>query len=346
MPRRAEKDTKGVPGASYLAGGPVGELCFDTRTSLTEKLSVSIGICAYNEEANIGRLISALQRQGLSRIVIAQMVVVSSACRDRTEAIVESFGKNDPRIELLKQSERRGKASAVNLFLKAARHDVCVLISADTIPQDDTIEQLCLPFFEAQVGMTGGHPVPVDDPATFMGFVSHLIWRLAHDVSLIEPKLGELVAFRRIIDGIPEDTAVDEASIEAMIKKQGYNLRYVPEALVFNKGPGRLSDLIKQRRRIYAGHLHLKKTTAYKASSMSSLRLLRCIMRTLDADWRTISWTPLAMVLEAYCRLLGSYDFHVKRKNPYIWDIASSTKVLGNNRESQELDLVKHHRDP
>jgi len=34
------------------------------------------------------------------------------------------------------------------------------------------------------------------------------------------------------------------------------------------------------------------------------------------------------MLLEAFCRLLGSFDFYVKKKNPFAWDIARSTKNL------------------
>lgn len=292
------------------------------------RLNVSIGVCAYNEEANIGRLLESLQHQRCNRIEIAQIVVVSSAFHDRTDEIVESFRESDNRIELIKQPERRGKASAVNLFLKAGGGDVCILVSADTIPLDDAIEQLCLPFFEETVGMTGGHPIPVNDPLTFMGFVSHLIWQLAHEVSMIEPKLGEFVAFRNIVDKIPEDTAVDEASIEAKVREQEYDLRYVPEALIYNRGPDKVSDFIKRHRCNYTGHLYLKKTTGYKVSSMGSFRLLKLVARTLNLNWRSILWTPAAVVLEFYARILGTYDFYIKRKNIYIWDIASSTKVV------------------
>ncbi len=48
----------------------------------------SVGITAYNEEANIGRLLQALLDQQLSTVAISQIVVVASACTDRTEEIV------------------------------------------------------------------------------------------------------------------------------------------------------------------------------------------------------------------------------------------------------------------
>ena len=47
---------------------------------------------------------------------------------------------------------------------------------------------------------------------------------------------------------------VDEASIEAIVRAAGLELRYVPEAVVRNKGPETVADLVRQRRRITAGH--------------------------------------------------------------------------------------------
>jgi len=295
---------------------------------MKEVLSVSVGICAYNEQANIGDLLTSLQLQKTNKVKIIQIVVVSSASTDRTDEIVEGFSRADRRIHLVREGERRGKSSAVNLFLRAAAGDVCVLVSADTILPNNSIECLCLPFLDQEVGMTGGRPVPVNDPATFMGFVDHLIWRLAHELSLVSPKLGEFIAFRNIIDSIPEQSAVDEASIEAKVKEKGYRLQYVPEALVYNKGPENISDYLRQRRRIYAGHLHLRRSTGYEVSSMSSLKLLRLLIGCVEPTWRSILWTPAAVLLEFYSRLLGLYDFYVVKRNPYIWDIARSTKAL------------------
>ena len=37
-------------------------------------------------------------------------------------------------------------------------------------------------------------------------------------------------------------------------------------------------------------------------------------------------WIVGAVCIEALCRVLGAYDFYLKKKNPYIWDIADSTK--------------------
>lgn len=291
-----------------------------------DRLCVSIGVCAYNEEANIGRTLESLQIQQLRNIQIAEIVVVSSACRDRTDEIVERFGKGDQRIELIRQKDRLGKASAVNLFLQTQKSDICVLAGADTVLEPATIERLCEPFRDDKIGMTGARPIPVNDPSTFMGFASNLVWQLAHRVSLADPKMGELIAFRPVFHRIPEDTPVDEASIEAEVRQKGYVLKYVPNAVVRNRGPETIADYVKQRRRIHAGHLYLKKTKKYGVSTMRTFTLLRFVVGTIRLDWRSIVWTPLAMTLEFYSRLAGTKDFYSKKGKLHVWERVSSTK--------------------
>ena len=81
-----------------------------------------------------------------------------------------------------------------------------VVIGADVLPEASALEHLCSPFKDPQIGMVGGHPVPVNNPATFMGHAVHLLWRLHHQLACIQPKLGEVIAFRNVISDIPSDT--------------------------------------------------------------------------------------------------------------------------------------------
>jgi cellulose synthase/poly-beta-1,6-N-acetylglucosamine synthase-like glycosyltransferase len=226
------------------------------------------------------------------------------------------------------QEKREGKASAVNVILKNSTGEIIVLCSADILPLENTIEVLVLPFFDKTIGMTGGHPIPIDSKNTFIGFTVHLLWELHHKLALKEPKLGEIIAFRNIIQKIPVDTAVDEAAIEAIIRKNRLNLHYVPDAHIYNKGASNVDDFLRQRRRIYAGHLHLKKNSGYAASSMSITNVLAIMLEDISFDPQVIFWTGGAILLEFYGRLLGMYDFHIARKNPYVWEIAKTTKEV------------------
>jgi len=286
---------------------------------------VSIGICVYNEEKNIRSLLNSLLNQKTTNL-IKEIFVISSACTDRTDEIVEHDFSNNSKIILLKQEKREGKASAINLFLKHASGEILVLESGDTIPAEETIENLILPFKDPKIAMVGGRPIPVNDKNTFMGFTSHLIWELHHRLALKNPKLGELVAFRKNLDiELPIDTAVDEAYIEALVHEKGYKITYAPLAIVYNKGPATISDFLKQRRRIFAGHIHLKRTKGYTPSSMNKIEILKLILN--EIKFNNFFWLCGAVFLEIYGRLLGSYDFYLKKDKHAIWSVATSTKV-------------------
>ena len=298
-----------------------------TQQEYSMSIPCSIGVMAYNEEANIDGLLKALVSQRTAKVTLTEIVAVASGCTDRTESIVRDWAKRDARIRLIVQPRREGKASAINAFLPLAREKVVVLCSADLLPEADAIEELVAPFADPEVGMTAGRPVPVNDRATFMGIAAHLLWDLHHRINLRSFKAGEMVAFRKIFERIPYHTAVDEASVEPVIRGQGYKVRYVPTAVVRNKGPLTVADFLRQRRRIYAGHLALRDTLGYSVSTLSGWKILRVFLRYLDWRPRPFLWSWGVAALEVYGRLLGRRDYK-QRRDQRGWEIATTTKDL------------------
>jgi cellulose synthase/poly-beta-1,6-N-acetylglucosamine synthase-like glycosyltransferase len=294
-------------------------------------LSCSIGVFAFNEENNIEKILSALLNQQTNKVNIAEIIVVSSACSDNTDTIVERISAEHPIVRLIQETERNGKSASINHFLKETVSDYLVIESADTIPEKDVIEKLVSPFKCGKVGMTGGRPVPENDSKSFVGYAVQLLWRMHHKMAMISPKLGEMVAFKRVFNSIPAESAVDEASIEALIRENGLKTVYIPDAIIYNKGPENISDFVKQRRRIEAGHLWLKSQQHYTVASQSSTLLLKITLTELKERPQEVFKLMGVMILEMYCRLLGKFDYHVKKKNPFIWDIAKSTKNLDRN---------------
>lgn len=292
-----------------------------------DSVRFSVGITAHNEEANIGQLLQAILRQALRSTILTEIIVVISGCTDNTEAVVRDYMTRDGRIRLLIQEKREGKASAMNVFIQEAEEDVLVLSSADLRPAPDTLEYLVSPFRDPEIGMTACRPQPVNDPSKFMGFAAHLLWNLHHEMNLRGFKAGEMIAFRRVFNRIPQHTAVDEASVEPLIRGQGYALRYVPQAIVYNKGPDTPADFLRQRRRIYAGHLELQQALGYSVSTMSSSRVIGLLLRSLDWRPKRFFWTWGVVALEVTGRFLGWLDFK-RQHNHTVWEVATTTKEL------------------
>lgn len=237
------------------------------------QLSVSVCVPAHNEGKNMAYILDALIKQETKLVTINKIVVVSSGSTDETIDIAKEYVKKDTRVTLIVQKSRKGKASAINSFLKVANDPVLVIESADTVPNPDAIELLCKPFLEhEEIGLTGGAPIPVNDDNTFTGYLVHTWWWFHRHI----PRFGEIIAFRNIFPEISKTTAVDEAYIQAKVVQSGLKAVHVDEAIVRNKGPETVTDLIKQRRRIFNGHSRLYQEEGVKIDNMtkSSLRLL------------------------------------------------------------------------
>lgn len=291
------------------------------------RIACSLGIMAYNEEANIGRILERISAQRTEVADVTEIIVVASGCTDGTEEVVRAWARRDARVRLVVQVQREGKASAVNLFLAEAREAVLLLSSADLLPGEGTLDAVVAPFADGEVAMTTCRPVPVNDPRTFMGFAAHLLWDLHHEINLRSFKAGELIAFRRVFARIPRRSAVDEASIESVIRSQGYGVRYVASAVTYNKGPETVRDFLAQRRRIYAGHLFVRDAVGYRVSTLSGLKILGLLLLHLDWRPRPFFWTWAVAALEAYGRLLGRLDYR-RRLDHAVWVMARTTKVL------------------
>ncbi|MDD1770406.1 MAG: glycosyltransferase, partial [Methanomassiliicoccales archaeon] len=183
--------------------------------------SISVGICAYNEESNLLPCLESVSSQALRGFDLLEVLVVSSGSTDRTNEIASAYEKKDPRVRLVVQQERKGKNAAINLFMTLAKGDVLVLVNADNRLTPGCLQALLEPFLDPTVGVAGGHPIPTNSKDSFSGFAVHMLWDMHHRVALIDPKIGELMAFRPLGIVLPEGTQSDEDIIRMESEKRG-----------------------------------------------------------------------------------------------------------------------------
>src|SRR5436309_2816600 len=141
-----------------MASGTIDQLEYtqERHPSLskqTQQIQYSVGVMAYNEEANIKRTLDAILEQDSEMTCPVEVIVVASGCTDNTVPIVQEMMLSDPRISLIVQERREGKASAINLFLQQARSSVLVMVGADIIPEKNALEKLCAHFSDPSIGM-------------------------------------------------------------------------------------------------------------------------------------------------------------------------------------------------
>lgn len=290
-------------------------------------VNFTIGIMSYNEAKNIGILLTSLVNQTYWK-KISKIIVISSGSTDGTDNIVKSFSRKYSKIILVKERKRLGKAHAVNTFLSTTKDGILILMSGDLILKKKTLEYLLKHFRSDKVGIVGVRPVPLNKKDTFIGFAVHLLWSLHHYVSLSHPKMGEMIAFRRIFQKIPVLSAVDEVNIESLIRGQGYKAVYEPKAIVYNRGPETIGDFIKVRRRIYAGHLTAKHEYSYTVSTLKNFDVLVALLHHFNFSITSLCYLIGTIFLEFISRVLGFIDYHFKLNDHSIWEIAKTTKKL------------------
>ncbi|MGI6494212.1 MAG: hypothetical protein ACOX10_05230 [Candidatus Methanomethylophilaceae archaeon] len=70
--------------------------------------------------------------------------------------------------------------------------------------------------------------MPTNTKDTLAGFASNMLWALHHRVSLLHPKIGELVAFRDIGTRLPVKSQSDEDHTEDESREKGISERLRP----------------------------------------------------------------------------------------------------------------------
>lgn len=286
-----------------------------------KQLKVSVGIFAHNEEKNVKATIDSIEKQVLNLAKIEEIIVVSSGSNDKTNELVVTKSETNSKIKLYTQAERQGKSAAINLFLSHAKSPIVVTVSADLRLHKKAIEEILVPFLQPDVGMVGAHPVPTNSRSTSMGNVVHLLWELHHEISLIKPKCGEMVAFRNIVRQIPPQSAVDEATLEVLLQLIGYSTIYAPRSIVYNSGPKTVADFITQRRRVFIGHQWVKQQYNYRVATLNLTLIATIIARHILHNPNSISSLLCLIILEISSRLMGWIDYNLMGKNPYVWQM-------------------------
>ncbi len=293
-------------------------------------MRVVAGVTACNEERTIGPLLERLLAARPGGMPIEKIVVVSSACRDRTNEIVSDLAAGDPRLSLIAEPVRRGKAAAINTFLasRPPGTDVTLIASADILPFPGTTEALVAAFADPAVGMAGGRPEPQNEGRSLVDRMARLMWHLHDRMARKSPKLGEIVAVRStLVSSIDEESPVDESSIEAAVSARGGRLVYLPDARIANRGPATLREWMSQRRRIAFGHRWLKQRTGYSVSTGGGAGVLPVWLAAVAPH--PSRWIPgLALLAtEVLARLQARRDLRHGSKDYAVWTIAESTKA-------------------
>jgi O-antigen/teichoic acid export membrane protein len=311
-------------GAHAGSGVPVPRPAFASGSLLGQ---TAVGIMAHNEEGTIGRCLEVILNERDGDAVVPLVVVIASACTDRTEVIVREFASRDQRVRLLAESSRSGKAGAINWYVAETDLPLLAVVSADVVFAPGALSAMVAAHADPNVGMTGGRVVPTNPRKGFINRLVHAQWDMHHELALIRPKLGEAVVFKRVFMSIDPATLADEVSIEAVVQASGSELRYVPEAQVYNHGPETLRDFVLRRAVCHRGHVHIRESTGYEPASFRANVVTTAAARFVRRSPSNLPILAAAAFLENAARVQGRLSHELTRPlKQGIWQPAGSAK--------------------
>lgn len=197
--------------------------------------TVSICVPAYNEEHQIGSMIESLLALDYPADHL-QIVVVSDASTDGTDAIVREFA--DRGVELVRQPVRRGKTAAESLAARLLSGEIVVNTDASIRIHPHSLKKIVRPFRDPQVGLASGRDVSVglrDREANVgeAGYVGYEMWVRGLETAVrgIVGASGCFYAIRRELHDVPLPESLSRDFAAALhTHEYGYRALSVPEA--------------------------------------------------------------------------------------------------------------------
>lgn len=226
---------------------------------MTNKLSVTIGIPAYNEAANIGQLLGSVLTQQGDNFILERVLVVSDGSTDSTAQQVRTI--TDPRLKLIEHRDRQGQAQRQNEILVESKTDILLLLNADIAIKDpDFILNMIKPFLDdSNVGMVAARILPLPAENFFENVINSSvflkldIFENLHGGNNIMLCNGRARAFSREFSSqlsfIPQPGEDGYSYIKCM--DLGYKFIYQRTAEIFYRSPQTLPDHLKQSKRFF-----------------------------------------------------------------------------------------------
>ena len=299
--------------------------------------TVTVGVTAHNEEANISCMIQSVLRQSGQLFLLEKIIVILDACSDKTESIVMELQKEYPMIEIISDNERKGKLARVNDLYRLNKSDFLVTIDADVVFEStDDIEGMVHIFLQNEsVNVVAAHEIPVAGK-TFVERVNnagHRLWdetRLwVHGGNHIHNLRGSCSMVRKsFADNViyPENVASDAGFLYITATKDNpHGFAYGYNSHIFFRSPDNLLECrILGTRAIFNRKKHLSK---HFGPWVYKLYVIPWWPYKIKALTKTLFFHPfmttLSICLGLYVRLSPIFD---SKSYKGTWTMITSSK--------------------
>jgi peptidoglycan-N-acetylglucosamine deacetylase len=214
---------------------------------------VTVIVPAYNEIKNI----EATVRSIVANDHPLEVLVVDDGSTDGTPEKVESL--QIPNVRVLRQ-KNSGKPKALNAGIRAAKHEIIIMIDGDTVFESDTVRLLAQPFADPTVGAVAGN-VKIANRDELIGRMQHIEYVVGFNIDRrVQDVTGSIItvpgaggSFRRKallqVGGMSTDTLAEDTDLTIALGRAGWRVVFEERARAWTEAPATMAQLWKQRYR-------------------------------------------------------------------------------------------------
>ncbi len=215
---------------------------------------VTILIAAFNEEDCIENTIKNKLNLDYPKDKL-EIIVISDESTDKTDEIVKAYETQG--VNLLRQSPRRGKTSALNMAVPEANGDILVFSDANSIYAPDAIKKLVQNFYDPNVGYVSGNMIYTNPDGSTIGDGCTAYMKYENFLRGLETKIGSIVGVDGGIDAVRKDLykpmnpdQLPDFVLPLKVIEQGYKVVYEPEAILKEPSLKKPEDEYRMRVRV------------------------------------------------------------------------------------------------
>ena len=192
--------------------------------------SISVVLPAYNEEANLPRIVPAVVDVASRLASDYEVIVVDDGSGDRTAAVTEGLSRTYPTVKLVRHEVNRGYGGALWTGFTSASKDLVFFTDSDNQFDVNELEKLAALIDTAD--MVIGYRAPRRDPAIrrlnawgWNVLVNLLFGYTARDIDC-----AFKLFWRRVLDTVQVESRGATFSAELLVRarRAGFTIREVP----------------------------------------------------------------------------------------------------------------------
>jgi cellulose synthase/poly-beta-1,6-N-acetylglucosamine synthase-like glycosyltransferase len=264
--------------------------------------AVSLLIAARNEEAVIAEKLENSLALDYPQEQL-QVIVVSDASTDRTDAIVQEFAGRG--VLLHRVADGKGKVNALNTALPLTTGDILVISDADSHYAPNALRKLVRNFADPSVGAVTGEERRLA-AAGQAGLGESLYCRMDNLIKRLEGQLGSIVmvnggffAIRRELYPVLPAHLIHDSIVPCTLQLQGYRTAYEREALSLETYPLEAAGDFRRRLRTV-----LQAFSSYLSipAALNPFRTGRFAFQLLShrfSRWFVMPWLAVALLCNA-----------------------------------------------